>query len=78
MYSLGEDARVWYRTIPHGSISSLKIFHIAFNHYCKKLYPLNALYEDCCAYFNDENISEVNDHVEDVCGAPPQEDTYQP
>lgn len=57
MYSLAEDARVWYRTIPHGSIYSLKKFHIAF----KILYPTSALFEDCCAHFNVENILEVND-----------------
>lgn len=33
MYSSDKDAIVWYRTITHGSISSLKRFHIAFNHY---------------------------------------------
>jgi len=68
-YSLDEDARVWYKKIPRGSISSLKSFHIAFNHYCKGLYPLNALFEDCCIDFSDEDILEVDDLAEDVCGA---------
>ena len=46
MYSLEDDFRIWYKTIPRGSIPSLKRFHIAFNHYCKGLYPLNSLFED--------------------------------
>lgn len=76
MYYLDEDARVCYRTIPHGSISSLKRFHIAFNHYCKIFYPPNALFEGCCTHFNDEDIPEVYDPTEDFCGAPLQENIY--
>ena len=76
MYSLDEDARVFYRTIPHGSISLIKCFHMAFYHYCKILNPPNALFEDCCGHFNVENIPKVNDPVEDVCGAPLQENIY--
>ncbi len=49
---------------------------MAFNHYCKGLYPLNALFEDCFSYFNDENIYEVNDPAEDVCETPFQEDIH--
>jgi len=54
--------------MPCGNISSLKSFHIAFNHFCKRLYPPGALFED----FSVENISEVNDYAEDICGAPLQ------
>ena len=75
-YSLDEDVRVWYETIPHGIISSLRSFHIAFNHYCKRLYPLNALFEDCSVYFNYEDTPKVNDSTKDVCGAPLQENIY--
>jgi len=70
MYSLEEDFEVWYRIIPHGSISFVKCFHIAFCHYFKILYPLNALFEDCCSHFNVENIPEGNDPTEDVCETP--------
>lgn len=52
MYSLEEEFRVCYRTIPHGSISCLKCFHIAFHHYCKRLYPPNSLFDYCCTHFN--------------------------
>ena len=75
MYSLEKDFRVWYRTI-HGNISSLKCFRIEFHNYWKILYPLNSLFEDCCAHFNVENIFEVNDPTEDICGAPLQENIY--
>ena len=73
MYSLEDGARFWYKTIPHGNISSLRCFHIAFNHYCKELYPLNALFEYYFTHFNDEYIPEVEDSTEDVCGTPLQE-----
>ena len=76
MYSWDEDDIFWYKTTPHGSISSLKIFYITFNHYCKRLYPSDALFQYCCAHFNVENISKVNDPTEDICGAPLQEDIY--
>jgi len=69
MFSLREDTRLWYKTIPCGNISSLKRFHIEFNHFCKILYPPGSLFEDCCAHFNVENISKVNDLVEYACGA---------
>jgi hypothetical protein len=31
MFSLGEDARHWYKSLPLSSILSLKEFHVAFN-----------------------------------------------
>jgi len=34
------------------------------------------LFEYCCAHFNDEDILEVNDPAEDVCGASLQENIY--
>lgn len=75
--SLDEDARVWYRTkITHHSIASLRSFHASFNHYYKVLYPVNALFEYCCAYSNDEDILEVDDSTEYVCGAPLLENIY--
>jgi len=75
-WSLDEDARFWFKTIPRGSISSLKCFHIAFYQHFKRVYPPNALLEDCCANFNDEDIQEVNDLVKDVCETPFQEHIY--
>jgi len=76
MHYLAKDARVWYKAMDHGSISSLKRFHMAFNHLFIRLYPSNILFEDCCTHFDVENISEVNDIAEDVCGAPLQQDIY--
>ena len=48
MYSLDGCARQWYRTLPPSSISSLKDFHDAFYLYCKRIYPVECLFEDCC------------------------------
>lgn len=76
MYTLEDDFRIWYRTIPRGSISSSKCFHMAFYHYCKTLYPLNSLFEYCCTHFNVENILKGNDPAVDVCGIPLQENIY--
>lgn len=69
MYSLDEDARVWYKIIPHGKISSLKRFHIEFNHLYKILYPSGCMFEDFYDHFNVENIYEINDVAKDICGA---------
>lgn len=70
MYFLDVDVRVWYKNIPRGNIYSLKRFQIEFNIFYKVLYPPNSMFEYCCAYFNDENVSEVNDPVEDICETP--------
>lgn len=76
MYSLDEDARVWYKTITCGNIYSLKTFHLRFNHYFKILYPPNALFEVCSSHFNVANIPKVNDPTRDACETPFQEDIY--
>lgn len=76
MYSLDEDVRAWYKKIPCSNISILKIFHIEFNHYCKRLYPPNTLFEYCCTHFIVANIRELNDHARDVCESPFQENIY--
>jgi len=69
IYSLEKDFRAWYKTLPHGNISSLKRFHITSSYFCKRLYPPDSLLEDCCEKFNIENISKIHDVVEDICGA---------
>lgn len=74
--SLEGDARVWFKTLPHGSISSFKCFHATFYQYYKRFYPQNASLEDCCTMCNDENSLEVDESVEDVGGAPLQESIY--
>lgn len=76
MYYLDMDVRVWYKSLPHGSISSLKRFHIAYNDFYKILYPPTSLFKYYCEYFNVENISKTNDVVEDICGDQLQENIY--
>lgn len=76
MYSLDMDARVWCKKLPHGNISSLKNFHIAYNDFQKRLCPSTSLFKYCCEYFNVENISKTNDVVEYICGAQLQENIY--
>jgi len=38
----------WYKSLPHSNISSLKEFNAAFNKYCKRIYPAELIFEDCC------------------------------
>jgi hypothetical protein len=51
VYSLDGDARQWYITLPISSISSLKDFHAAFHSYCKRIYPVEHLLNNCCEQF---------------------------
>jgi hypothetical protein len=51
MYSLEGDAREWYRSFPSASISSLEQFHAAFSEHCKRFFPADLLFEDCCEEF---------------------------
>jgi hypothetical protein len=48
MFSLERDARLWYKSLPHSSIPSLKYFHILFHQHCKRIYSAEILFEDCC------------------------------
>ena len=34
------------------------------------------MFEDCCKYFNIDNLSKTNHVVEDICGAQLQENIY--
>jgi hypothetical protein len=58
MYSLYGDARKWYFSLPSSSISSLKDFHKAFNQRCKKFFPDELLFDNCCEEFNLHNKAE--------------------
>ena len=51
MYSLEGYAREWYQSFPPTSISSLEQFHVAFNKHCKRLFPADLLFENCCEEF---------------------------
>jgi hypothetical protein len=48
MFSLENDARLWYKSLPHSSIPSLKCFHTLFHQHCKRIYSAEILFEDCC------------------------------
>jgi len=51
MYSLEGDAREWYQSLPHSSISSLKQFHTVFHDHCRRYFPAECLFEHCCEEF---------------------------
>jgi hypothetical protein len=48
MFSLKDDARDWYFSLPAASISTLREFHVAFNLHCKRYYSSEFLFHDCC------------------------------
>jgi hypothetical protein len=52
MYSLEGDAHEWYRSLPLASISSLKEFHATFSDHCKRFFPADLLFENCCEEFD--------------------------
>jgi hypothetical protein len=67
MFSLEQDARLWYKYLPHSSIPSLKCFHTLFHQHCKRIYSAEILFEDCCdtSPFEEEEekieISQVDE-----------------
>jgi hypothetical protein len=48
MFSLENEARLWYKSLPHSSIPSLRFFHTLFHQRCKRIYSTKILFEDCC------------------------------
>ena len=52
MFSLDQEARAWFRSLPLSRISSLKYFHSVFNSSCKTYYPHKFLFEGCCEYYD--------------------------
>jgi hypothetical protein len=48
MFSLGGDALYWYKSLPPSNISLLKEFHASFHKYCRRIYPVDLHFEDCC------------------------------
>jgi len=52
MYSLEGYAHEWYRFLPLASISSLKEFHATFNDHCKRFFPTDLLFLNCCEEFD--------------------------
>jgi hypothetical protein len=77
MFSLERDARLWYKSLPHSSIPSLKYFHTVFHQHCKRIYSAELLFEDCCniefikqkdqtnPLEEEEEISEISQVDED-------------
>lgn len=51
MYSLEGEARQRYQSLPVSSISSLNYFHVAFHSFCKRIYHVECLLNDCCKQF---------------------------
>ena len=48
MFSLKDDARDWYFSLPAASISTLREFHATFNLHCKRYYSSKFSFHDCC------------------------------
>ena len=61
MYSLEGIARRWYWSLPISSISSIKYFHVVFYVYCKRIYSVDLLLEDCDEQFNIKKSLINND-----------------
>jgi len=51
MFSLKDDARDWYFSLPTASISTLREFHVAFNLNCKRYYSYEFLFHDFCVEY---------------------------
>jgi hypothetical protein len=64
MFSLERDARLWYKSLPHSSIPSLKEFHTTFHHRYERYFSQEFLLEHCC----EEYIS--HDKVESSPASP--------
>jgi hypothetical protein len=67
MFSLGGDARLWYKSLSPSSISSLKEFHTTFHKHCKRIYSAELLFEDCCnkEFIEQEKILEQEDFLQE-------------
>jgi hypothetical protein len=52
--SLDGDARQWYFSLPHSSISSLKEFHSVFKEHYKRYFSIEFLFENCCEEFEKD------------------------
>ena len=73
MYSLEGNARLWYRSLPISSVSSIKYFHAVFYDYCKRIYFADHLLEDYCEQFkfnkslsNNDQHSIINETHEEI------------
>ena len=63
MYSLEQDARDWYFSLPAASISSLKEFHTCFRKHCKYMFLAKLFFKYCCEQADFCNtISDSKNH----------------
>ena len=63
MYSLEQDAREWYFSLPATRISSLKEFHTCFQKHCKYMFSAKFFFKDCCEQADFYNtISNSKNH----------------
>jgi hypothetical protein len=58
MYSLEGDARQWYRSLPISNILSLKDFHASFHSYCKRIYSIELLLDECCEQIKSHSTND--------------------
>jgi hypothetical protein len=67
MFSLVEDARQWYHSLPPASISSLGEFHATFNRHCQRYYSFELICHNCCKECDghDQDMAVSNESYED-------------
>jgi hypothetical protein len=60
MFSMKDDARDWYFSLPAASISTLREFHAAFNLNYKRYYSSEFLFHDCCEGYEKSVQAALN------------------
>lgn len=63
MFSLDQEARVWFRSLPRSSISSLKDFHSVFNSFCRTYYAHKFHFQGCCEYYDSKGTLKAQDNL---------------
>lgn len=67
LFSLDLEARLWFKSLPLSSISSLKYFHSVFNSTCRTYYPHKFPFEGYCEYYDAKETLKSHDNlVEDT------------
>jgi hypothetical protein len=76
IFSLKGAALDWCRSLPTASIISLKVFHDAFNLFCKDDFSADALFPECCHEYN--LFCQINGHEKYDCAEKyvVEEDTF--
>jgi len=60
MFSLEGDAWRWYKSLPPGSVSSLREFHACFHYHCRRILRAELIFEDCCNEESTEHAPQEN------------------